>query len=99
MGWSSEGRPPSAGDSRSLALEIRCFSGRMPIPLYAPPPMRSSRSPNPFDRAQAPQLRILVDAPLAAGPVDGAGDYHGYPFQGGGSTGYPDAATVLRSYF
>ncbi|MER5702224.1 hypothetical protein ABT023_09745 [Micromonospora sp. NPDC002296] len=71
----------------------------MPLPLYAPPVLRSSRSPNPFDRAQATRLRILIDAPLVAGPVDGAGDYHGYPFLPGGSTGYPDAATVLRSYF
>jgi hypothetical protein len=61
--------------------------------------MRSSRSPNPFDRAQAPRLRILVGATLVAGPVDGAGAYHGYPFLPGCSTGYPDAAAVLRSYF
>lgn len=33
------------------------------------------------------------------GPVDGAGEYQGHPFLGGGSTGYPDAAIVLRSYF
>jgi hypothetical protein len=33
-----------------------------------------------------------------AGPVDGAAEFQGYPFLGGGSTGYPDAATVLRSY-
>lgn len=32
------------------------------------------------------------------GPVDGDGEFRGYPFTGGGSTGYPDAAAVLRSY-
>lgn len=33
-----------------------------------------------------------------SGPVDGEGEFHGYPFVGSGSTGYPDAAAVLRSY-
>ncbi len=70
----------------------------MPLPLYAPPALRSSRSPNPFDRTQTQRLRVLVDAPLVAGPVDGSGEYGGYPFLGGGSTAYPDAAIVLRSY-
>jgi hypothetical protein len=40
----------------------------------------------------------LVDQPLMLGPVDGDGEFRGYPFTGGGSTGYPDAAAVLRSY-
>jgi len=40
----------------------------------------------------------LVDQPLTSGPVDGEGKFHGYPFVGSGSTGYPDAAAVLRSY-
>lgn len=33
-----------------------------------------------------------------SGPVDGQDEFHGYPFVGTGSTGYPDAAAVLRSY-
>jgi hypothetical protein len=40
----------------------------------------------------------LVDQRLTSGPVDGAGEFCGHPFTGGGSTGYPDAAAVLRSY-
>jgi hypothetical protein len=40
----------------------------------------------------------LVDQPLMSGPVDGEGEFRGYPFAGSGSTGYPDAAAVLRSY-
>jgi hypothetical protein len=40
----------------------------------------------------------LVDQPLTSGPVDGEGEFRGYPFVGSGSTGYPDAAAVLRSY-
>ncbi|MBP2325343.1 hypothetical protein JOF56_005728 [Kibdelosporangium banguiense] len=40
----------------------------------------------------------MVDQPLTSGPVDGEGEFHGYPFLGSGSTGYPDAAAVLRSY-
>jgi len=70
----------------------------MPLPLYAPPAFRSSREPNPFARAQSERLRVLMDRPLVAGPVDGVAEFEGCPFLGGGSTGYPDAATVLRSY-
>lgn len=71
----------------------------MPIPLYAPSALRSSRDPNPFDQTvQRQPLRILVDQPLMSGPVDGQGEFRGYPFAGSGSTGYPDAAAVLRSY-
>jgi hypothetical protein len=33
------------------------------------------------------------------GPTDGQGEYQGYPFIGHGSTGFPDAPAVLRSYF
>lgn len=33
-----------------------------------------------------------------SGDVDDEGTYHGYPFLASGSTGYPDAGTVLRSY-
>lgn len=70
----------------------------MPIPLYVPP-VAWSRAPNPFDRAVTRQpLRILVDQPLMSGPVDGEGGFSGSPLVGGGSTGYPDAAVVLRSY-
>ncbi|SDT11073.1 hypothetical protein [Actinoplanes derwentensis] len=42
---------------------------------------------------------MLIDQPLATGQVDGQGAFHGYPFLGNGSTGFPDAPTVLRSYF
>lgn len=64
-----------------------------------PPALRSSRDPNPFDQTVPRQsLRILVDQPLTSGPVDGVGKFHGYPFVGSGSTGYPDAGVVLRSY-
>ncbi len=71
----------------------------MPIPLYAPSALRSSRDPNPFDQTvQLQPLRILVDQPLMSGPVDGQGEFRGDPFAGSGSTGYPDAAAVLRSY-
>jgi hypothetical protein len=42
-------------------------------------------------------LRVFIDQPLETGPVDGQGEYHGYPFIGSGSTGFPDAAAVLRS--
>jgi hypothetical protein len=71
----------------------------VPIPLYAPPALRSSRDTNPFDQTVPRQpLRILVDQPLTSGPVDGEGEFRGYPFVGSGSTGYPDAAAVLRSY-
>lgn len=71
----------------------------MPIPLYTPPALRSSRDHNPFDQTVPRQpLRILVDQPLTSGPVDGDGEFHGYPFADSGSTGYPDAAAVLRSY-
>jgi hypothetical protein len=68
------------------------------IPVYTTPIMRS-REPNRFDRdAPRSALRILVDAPLWIGDVDGEGIYHGYPFVGSGSTGHPDAAAVFRSY-
>jgi hypothetical protein len=40
----------------------------------------------------------LVDRPLTSGPVDGDGEFRSYPFTGNGSTGFPDAAAVLRSY-
>jgi hypothetical protein len=71
----------------------------VPIPLYAPPTLWSSRDPNPFDQTvPRPRLRILVDEPLRSGPVDGEGEFHGSPFADGGGTGYPDAAAVLRSY-
>jgi hypothetical protein len=70
----------------------------MPLPLYAPPAFRSSREPNPFARTQPERLRVLIDRPLVTGPVDGDGDYQGYPFLGSGSIGYPDAAAVLRSF-
>jgi hypothetical protein len=70
----------------------------MPLPLYAPPAFRSSRSPNPFARTQPQRLRVLVDRPLLTGPIDGEAEYQGYPFHGGGSIGYPDSAAVLRSY-
>ena len=53
----------------------------MPIPLYAPPALRSSHDPNPFDQTvPRPRLRILVDEPLRSGPVDGEGEFHGSPF-------------------
>lgn len=87
------GRPRSAGGLSAL----RCFSGRTPLPLYAPPASRSSKEPNPF-RTQSERLRVLVDRPLLAGPVAGVAELQGYPFLGDGSTGHPDAATVLRSY-
>jgi hypothetical protein len=32
------------------------------------------------------------------GTTDGQGEYQSYPFTGAGSTGFPDAPTVLRSY-
>jgi hypothetical protein len=71
----------------------------VPISLYAPLALRPSREPNPFDQTVPRQpLRILVDQPLRSGSVDGEGEFHGYPFVGSGSTGYPDAAAVLRSY-
>jgi len=71
----------------------------VPIPLYAPPALRSSRDPNPFDQTVPRQpLRILIDQPLTSGLVDGEGEFHSYPFAGSGSTGYPDATAVLRSY-
>lgn len=61
--------------------------------------LRTSRDPNPFDQTVPRRaLRILVDQPLTSGPVDGDGEFRGYPFTGSGSTGYPDAAAVLRSY-
>jgi hypothetical protein len=71
----------------------------VPIPLYAPPLLRSSRDPNPFDQTVPRRpLRILVDRPLTSGQIDGAGDFRSYPTLGSGSTGYPDATAVLRSY-
>jgi len=67
--------------------------------LYAPPALRSARDPSPFDQIVRRQpLRILVDQPLTVGPVDGEGEYSGYALAGSGSTGFPDACTVLRSY-
>ena len=76
-----------------------CFSWRVPVPSYAPPALRLSRDANPFDQTVPRQpLRILVDQPLTSGPVDGEGEFHGYPFVGSGSTGYPGAAAVLRSH-
>ncbi|MFI7026831.1 hypothetical protein ACIBMZ_29360 [Micromonospora sp. NPDC049900] len=70
----------------------------MPIPRYVFPYLRRADGPNPFAQTLSPRLRVLVDQPLVSGPVDGQGDYHGYPFIGGGSTGFPDALVVLRSY-
>ncbi len=70
------------------------------MPLYVPPALRSSREPNPFDRSASRRpLKIFVDWPLKSGPIDGENEFHGYPFIGGGSTGYPDSAAVLRSHF
>lgn len=66
---------------------------------YVSPFLRSSRDPNPFDPVQAQRLRLLIDQPLMSGPVDGQGEFTGYSFIGTGSTGFPDAAAVLRSYF
>jgi hypothetical protein len=63
-----------------------------------PPTLRSSRIPHPFDQTQPQRLRILIDQRLAAGPVDGQGGFHGYLYIDSGSTGFPDASTVLRSY-
>nr|BFE55652.1 hypothetical protein GCM10020063_001780 [Dactylosporangium thailandense] len=70
----------------------------MPIPRYVFPFLRRAAEPNPFDQTLSPSLRLLVDQPLVSGPVDGQGEYHGYPFIGSGSTGFPDASAVLRSY-
>lgn len=67
--------------------------------MYVPSALRSSRDSNPFNQTVPRQpLRILVDQSLMSGPIDGEGEFHGYPFVGSGSTGYPDAAAVLRSY-
>jgi hypothetical protein len=33
-----------------------------------------------------------------SGPVDGQGEFHGYPFLASGSTGFPVADAVFRSY-
>ncbi|MEU1969402.1 hypothetical protein ABZ541_29105 [Micromonospora sediminicola] len=41
---------------------------------------------------------MLLDQPLLSGDADGHGEFHGYPFLSGGSTGFPDATAVLRSY-
>jgi len=70
----------------------------VPVPQYVAPLLRRSDEPNPFDRARSTRLRVLVDQPLVTGPVDGKDAYRGYPFIGSGSTGYPDAPAVLRSY-
>jgi hypothetical protein len=70
----------------------------VPLPSYTSPTLRSSWTPNPFDQSKPQRLRIFIDQPLETGPVDGHGEYHGYPFIGSGSTGFPDTATVLRSY-
>lgn len=76
-----------------------CFSWPVPIPLYTPPVLRSSRNPNPFDQTVPRRsLRVFVDQPLMSGPVDGDGEFRGYAFTGSGSTGYPDVGAVLRSY-
>jgi hypothetical protein len=71
----------------------------MPLVPYAPPALRSPRTANPFDQIQPQRLRLLIDQPLSAGPVDGEGEFRGYPYLGSGSTGFPDTAAVLRSYF
>ena len=71
----------------------------MPIPLYTRPRLRSLRDPNPFDKGvPRPPLRVFLDQPLMSGPVDGVGDFRGYPFTGGGSTGFPEPDAVLRSF-
>lgn len=71
----------------------------MPIPSYKRPILRSGWKSNPFDRTtERRRLRVLLDLPLMAGDADGQGEFAGYPFLPGGSTGFPDAAAVLRSY-
>lgn len=71
----------------------------MPIPLYARPRLRSPQDPNPFEKGRPrPPLRLFLDQPLMSGPVDGVGVFRGYPFTGGGSTGFPEPDAVLRSF-
>lgn len=76
----------------------QCFSWLMPIPPYTRPRLRSSRDPSPFDKGmQRHPLRVLLDQPLLSGPTDGEGEFQGYPFTGGGSTGFPGPDALLRS--
>jgi hypothetical protein len=94
----THGEPTAPLGRTHAGRPYQCSNGPMPLPLYAPPAFRRSPSPNPFARTHPARLRMLVDRPLLAGQVDGEGEFQGYPFLGGGSTGYPDSATVLRSY-
>ena len=70
----------------------------MPIPAYMKPVLRQWEDPNRFDKSQPRRpLRVFLDQPIASGPVDGEGEFRGYPFTGEGSTGFPPPEAVLRS--
>lgn len=70
----------------------------MPIPAYVKPVLRQWQDPDRFDKSQPRRpLRVFLDQPVASGPVDGEGEFRGYPFTGEGSTGFPPPDAVLRS--
>jgi hypothetical protein len=78
---------------------VRCFSWLVPIPAYIKPGLRSWQDPNRFDKSQPRRpLRVFLDQPLTSGSADGEGQFHGYPFTGTGSTGFPPPDAVLRSF-
>lgn len=70
----------------------------MPLPAYSRPFLRPLQDPDRFDKSARRPLRVFVDRQLASGPEDGAGEFSGYPFTGGGSTGFPPPDAVLRSF-
>lgn len=67
--------------------------------MYTRPRLRSWQEPSRFYRSEPTHaLRVFLDQPLASGAVDGEGEYHGYPFAGGWSVGFPPPEAVLRSH-
>lgn len=84
--------------SRTHIAFTGCFSWLVPIPAYVKPKLRPWQDPNRFDRSEPRRpLRVFLDQPLTSGPTDGKGEFAGYPFTGGGSTGFPPSDAVLRS--